>query len=296
MSKIIVLTGATGFLGSRLCHTLVEAGYTVHGYRRSSSDLTRLHGLAGCIRWHRLPEELEVPFRSEPVPAAVIHCAGAYGRRGESPEQMREVNVRLPLRLWKLAADSGVPSFLHTDTILDPALNEYAACKHEAAEALKQARGPTRVTNLRAQHFYGPGDDADKFIPALIAQCLANVPEIPLTEGRQRRDFIFMDDVASAFLAVLNRPPSAGAAAAFDEFEIGSGEAVELRRLAAQIRQLTGSRSRLLFGALPYRANEPMFTQADTTALRALGWRPRVPLIEGLRRTVQAAMPEGEIL
>jgi nucleoside-diphosphate-sugar epimerase len=290
MPKVVLVTGATGFLGSHLCRALLEGGYTVEAFRRRASDLGRLGPLAGQVRWHCAPEELEAPFSGPIIPEAIIHCAALYGRRGESPVQMLEANTLLPVRLYHLAAQRGVPLFLNTDTILDPALNLYALSKHHAAQWLMRAGGPTRVLNLKTQHFYGPGDDPAKFITRLVAQCLAEVPEIPLTDGRQQRDFIYVSDVVSAMLALLEcKAPANAAAAGFVNYDIGSGNPVSVRDLVELIHKLTGSRSRLSFGALSYRPGEPMLTRADTSALRALGWRPRVQLPEGLERTIEAA-------
>ena len=189
MSKLVVITGATGFLGSHLCQALLAGGYSVAAFRRPASDLARLGPAAERIRWHLTPEELEAPFRGAQVPEAVLHCAALYGRRGESAPEMIEANTLLPARLHHLAQARGVPLFLNTDTILEPTLNPYALSKHHAAQWLRMAGGATRVLNLKVQHFYGPGDDPTKFITRLITQCLANVAEIPLTDGRQRRDF-----------------------------------------------------------------------------------------------------------
>ncbi len=74
----------------------------------------------------------------------------------------------------------------------------------------------------------------------------------------------------------------------FANYDIGSGNPVPVRDLVELIHKLTGSRSRLSFGALPYRAGEPMLTRADPSALLALGWRPLVQLPEGLARTIEA--------
>jgi nucleoside-diphosphate-sugar epimerase len=320
MPRVVLLTGATGFLGSHLCRALLQAGHTVEAIRRHSSDLSRLGPLAGQVRWHWAPE-LEAAFSGPRIPDAIIHCAALYGRRGESPVQMLEANTLLPLRLYQLAAQRGVPLFLNTDTILDPALDLYALGKHHAAQWLMRAAGPTRVLNLKVQHFYGPGDDPAKFVTWLITQCLANVPEIRLTDGRQQRDFVYVSDVVSAMLALLESetpgsgagvPPAIGSFAprldergqdaraaapghaaenrhggGFATYEIGSGNPVPVRELVELVHKLTGSRSRLSFGALAYRPGEPMLTRADTSALRALGWRPLVQLPEGLERTIE---------
>jgi nucleoside-diphosphate-sugar epimerase len=287
MAQVVLITGATGFLGAHLCRALIESGRAVVAFRRRTSDLRRLGPLAGQIRWHCLPDELEAAFSGPAIPDAVIHCAALYGRRGESPVQMIEANTLLPVRLYHLAAQRGVPLFLNTDTILDPALDLYALSKRHAAQWLMRVGGATPVFNLKVQHFYGPGDDPSKFITRLIAQCLANVPEIRLTDGLQRRDFIYVSDVVGAMLALLDHaaqnPPGGG----FTNYEIGSGNPVPVRDLVELIHTLTGSRSRLLFGALPHRPAEPMLTGADTSALRALGWHPLVQLHEGLARTIE---------
>jgi CDP-paratose synthetase len=291
--KTVVLSGATGFLGRTLCRALVARGHTVHAYHRAASHPASLFALPESVQRHLLPAEMEAPFVGQPKPDAVIHCAALYGRKGESAADLIEANTLLPVRLRDLAAKHGVPMFFNTDTVLDPALNAYALSKHQAVAWLRRDSAPPRIVNLRLQHFYGPGDDPSKFIAALVAQCAASVPEISLTDGRQRRDFLFVDDAVSAYVALLeNDDLGRGGGPGFSEFEVGSGEAVAVREIVERIHALTHSRSLLKFGALPHRAGEPMLTQADTTALRALGWRPATSLEEGLRQTVAATLGE----
>ena len=284
----ILMTGATGFLGSHLCRTLVQRGHAVLAYRRAASDISRVGAAAAGVTWLDVTD-LEAPFRGRKGLDLVVHCAALYGRRGESVPDLIQANTLLPARLHRLACDADVPLLVHTGTVLDPHLNPYALSKHHAEEWLKMAGGPTRVVNLKVQHFYGPDDDPTKFITGLITRCLANEPEIQLTDGRQQRDFIHVDDVVGAILMVVEDPlcppPSVGK---FLNVEVGSGEPVKIRELVEQIHHLTGSRTRLVFGALPYRPGEPMLTRADTTLLRSWGWRPIVPLEAGLRSTVLA--------
>lgn len=288
--KTVVISGATGFLGRELVGALVSRGHSVHAYCRADSRLDSLHVPPESVHWHRLPEAIAAPFAG-PRPDAVIHCAALYGRQGETAAQMLAANTVLPVQLRDLAAQQGVPLFLNTDTVLDPALNAYALSKHQAVEWLRRGPARPRVLNLRLQHFYGPGDDPSKFIAAMIAQCAAHVPEIPLTDGRQRRDFLHVTDVVAAYVRLVEHEPFyAATAPAFVELEVGSGAAVEVREVVERIHALTGSRSRLNFGALPHRAGEPMLTQADTTALRALGWKPAFSLADGLRQTVAATL------
>jgi len=284
----ILVTGATGFLGSHLCRTLVERGHEVLAYRRPASDGSRLGPAEERIHWIEIAQ-LEAPFRQGKAPDAIIHCAALYGRRGESIPDLIQANTLLPARLHRLACDAGAPLLVHTGTILDPRLNAYALSKRQAEEWLRMAGGPARVVNLKVQHFYGPNDDPCKFVTGLITRCLANEPEIQLTDGRQQRDFIYVEDVVYAIIKLLEDPTCLAAIGdRFLDLEVGSGEPVEVRQLVEHIHQLTGSRSSLAFGALPYRPGEPMLTRADTTVLRSWGWRPMVSLNEGLQRTVEA--------
>jgi nucleoside-diphosphate-sugar epimerase len=73
----------------------------------------------------------------------------------------------------------------------------------------------------------------------------------------------------------------------YEDIPVGSGQAVSVRHFAETACALAGSDTRLEFGALPYRDNEPMFCQADTTRLQSLGWRPQYDLAGGIRQTIQ---------
>jgi nucleoside-diphosphate-sugar epimerase len=287
-SQTVVLTGATGFLGSRLCRALVEHGCHIHAYHRPQSNRARLGDAAAKIQWHLTPENFSAPFTTGTRVDAVIHCAALYGRNGETISDLIAANTLLPVQLFEQAQRNKVPLFLHADTILEPAVNAYARSKHHAVEWLRLAAGPTHVVNLKLQNFYGPGDDLFKFIPTVMLKCLAHEPEIRLTDGRQRRDFIYIDDVVRAILAVLEQPVSGGNT--FSEIEIGSGMEVPVRELVETVHRLAGSRSNLQFGALPHRPAEPMFGHADITALAALGWRPQMSLMGGLQRTLASLM------
>ncbi|MDD5139079.1 MAG: NAD-dependent epimerase/dehydratase [Verrucomicrobiales bacterium] len=284
-SQTVVLTGATGFLGSHLCRALVERGHRVHAYHRPQSNLARLGDAAAKVQWHLTPETFSTPFTTGARVDAVIHCAALYGRKNETISDLIAANTLLPVQLFEQAQRHAVPLFLHADTILDPAVNPYARSKHQAVEWLRAAAAePVRITNLKLQHFYGPGDDLTKFIPAMMMKCLAHEPEIKLTDGQQRRDFIYIDDAVRAIIAVLEQPVSGGHN--FYEVEIGNGMAVPIRELVETIHRLAGSRSKLLFGALPHRPGEPMLAQADISALTAMGWHPQISLTDGLQRTL----------
>jgi nucleoside-diphosphate-sugar epimerase len=136
------------------------------------------------------------------------------------------------------------------------------------------------------EHFYGPGDDATKFVSNILRALISGDAAIPLTPGLQRRDFIYVDDVVDAFLCVMKALE--GETCGYFDFEVGSGESFSIEEFVTLAKGLCGNETtRLEFGALPYRLNEPMEVTVDVGKLHALGWRARYGLREGLLRTVQ---------
>jgi nucleoside-diphosphate-sugar epimerase len=153
----------------------------------------------------------------------------------------------------------------------------------------------TKFVNLVLQHPYGPGDRPGKFVPAMARQCLTSTGTIDLTPGEQKKDFVYVGDVAEAYQLVLAK---AASLANFTEFQVGSGKAVSIRHFVELLHRLSHSKAALRFGGLPYRDAEIMFSQADPAPLLALGWRPIVSLEEGLLRLLRddfgiANLPQG---
>jgi nucleoside-diphosphate-sugar epimerase len=143
-----------------------------------------------------------------------------------------------------------------------------------------------RFFNLRLEHFYGAGDDKTKFTTHVINSCLANLPELKLTQAKQRRDFVHIDDVVRAYSQLLAR--STEFEPGFFEFGVGTGKAVRLREFVETVQLLANSRTQLLYGALPYREHEMMYSEADAAAIRALGWTCQYDLEAGLKQVIKA--------
>jgi nucleoside-diphosphate-sugar epimerase len=200
--------------------------------------------------------------------------------------------VEYPLQLLDAARTARIGMFINAGTSLVPELGAYALTKHQFAQWGRQiaAASPIGFINVRLEHLYGPGDGPGKLVTYLIGMCLDNRPEIPLTTGEQKRDFIFIHDAVAAFLELIRAAPRIGGG--FHEFPVGSGRSITIRQLAEDIHRMTASTSSLRFGAIPYRPHEPMESRADLSAIRHLGWSPATPLEAGLRSTIAAAIAE----
>lgn len=290
----IVITGGTGFLGSRLVRRLINGHCTVTLIKRKSTDFRRVADLLSRPTLRTLEcEQVESFFSHRPNVHAVIHAATNYGRTAGEPRSVFEANTLFPLRLLEAARDAKVPIFLNVGTSLPRDLNVYALSKTHFAEWAQAicSGGDTRFIHAVVEQFFGPEDDGHKFITHLINACLQQKNEIALTSGEQYRDFMHVDDVVGAILLLLEKglsmPPGP------HRFEIGSGKAVPVKYVAETIKQLTGAQSYLNFGALPFRANEPMFSQADISAMSDLGWAPKIVLKDGLRMTIEESRGLG---
>jgi CDP-paratose synthetase len=251
----ILLTGATGFLGSALAKHWAQAGHQLMMLVRPTSSLRRVESLLPAVQLAKCTSDSDiVQLVKNTAPDVIVHTACAYGRQGETALQVFDANLRLGMLLLDgvLRGEGARVAFINTGTVL--------------------------------QHMYGPGDDPSKFTSHVLHACQRHQPQLALTAGEQRRDFIYIDDVVNAYDAVVRKLNELTVS---DQLDVGSGNAPPLRSFVEQVHSLTGSRTELQFGAIPYRANEVMLCQADTRRLKDLGWQAAYSLAQGIQKTIE---------
>jgi CDP-paratose synthetase len=283
VKKTILLTGGTGYLGSYLAKALIAQGHKLIILKRKNSSLFRISSIIPmAILYNTENLDYSIPFTAHGKIDAIIHTATCYGRHGEIPSEVFEANTGFPLRLMDAARAAGVGMFINTDTILDKYLNLYSLSKSQFVEygKLSCIHNKMFFINMRLEHFYGPGDADSKFTTHVMNSCLRNVPELKLTLGEQRRDFIYIDDVISAYLIILEKIK--GFSNFFNEFDVGSGAAVSIRDFVEKVHQITDSQTHLAFGSMPYRTGEVMTSNANVEPLAELGWSCKTNLDKGL--------------
>ena len=286
----ILLTGASGFLGSALALHWWHAGHQVALMLRPSSKLDRLRGLQASFDICRFATDDEVAaFVKQAQPEVVVHTACAYGRQGESSLQLFDANLRMGLVLMQALQNGGKPvTFINTGSALASEVSPYALSKNQFAQwgrvLATQNTGSFQFINIMLQHMYGPGDDASKFTTHVLRACQRNDPVLKLTAGEQARDFIYIDDVVSAYDTLLMQRHQLESV---QDIELGFGVAPSIRQFVESVHRLTASRTELLFGAIPYRANEAMHCLANLERMTQLGWAPAFDLKAGLKRTIE---------
>jgi len=178
MTKSILITGASGFLGSHLTQRFVDEGFTVIILKKSSLNNQRINHLQDKIISYDIDKiDLSTPFCENSIDA-VIHTATLYGRSNEKSAELIEVNLLLPLKVLELAVSSGTKIFINTDTVLNKNTNNYSLSKTQFLEWLKFLKYDIRIFNLKLEHIYGDRDDFSKFIPYIINELLLKKKEI----------------------------------------------------------------------------------------------------------------------
>lgn len=289
-STCILVTGASGFLGSNITRALLGAGHSVRALRRIDSSMARVADIMDDVEWLTIGESREDEFAAffEGVDC-VIHTAASYGRKGESVVDIAKANTILGLDVLNAALERKVKTFINTDSALPKNTKPYTLSKAHFAEWGRYfaENSQIRFINIRLEHMYGPGDDSVKFTNYVIDACLSNVPILNLTEGKQERDFIYIDDVVSAYMLLLKRLTSMDLS--YCDISLGSGKTVSIRALVETIHRIANSKTRLAFGATKLSANDVMHSCADISYMKSLGWQPEMPLHQGLLTTVEYA-------
>ena len=302
----VALTGGTGFIGRTLARRLAAAGFQVRALVRPTSGVAPLP--AGIERVVGSLDDVESLGRLVRGARAVVHCAGVV--RGASARDFDPVNVDGVARLARVAlAERPVPPIVHLSSLAarHPELSPYAASKRGGEQALLAAPA---WTVLRPPVVYGPGDR--ELLPLLRWMARGIAPMVGSAGGRF--SLIYVDDLAEAVARLV----SLGATGRVFELDDGrpSGYAMDDVVAAAERYRgrtvvrvsvpagLLGGLSRLNVLGARLRGRAPMLTPGkvreifhprwtcDNTALiDATGWRPRIGLDEGLRRTLGGPAP-----
>ena len=285
----LLVTGGTGFVGRHVMQRLVASGYSILALRRRDSIVNV--PCEGRIVWWNIEEQgLERLFEQYRGRIdAVVHIATDYGKGSADGLRVFDSNVAFPMSLLRLAVLNGVQRFINTDSFFNTPgvqyehLSTYTLSKRHFMEWGKQAAalGAIRFLNMRLFHVYGQGDSENKFVPSLARACLAG-GNIPMTDGTQRRDFVHVEDVAEAYLKVL-QVESEAENFGFCSLDIGTGNAISIREFSVMLNEICGNRSKLLFGVLPQRVGEMVECRADIRGISATGWQPHRSLEQGLR-------------
>jgi CDP-glucose 4,6-dehydratase len=296
----VLLTGASGFLGSAVAAALLERGDAVVAVVRDRDPRTRLYRDGLIDRCIEVRAELADAERllAEYAPDAVIHLAAQtqVTVASDAPLSTFESNVRgtwrlleairlaprPPERIVVASSDKAygrTPPPYTEDAPLSP-LAPYDVSK-ACTDLIAQSYGghfglPLAIT--RCGNIYGPGDcNARRLVPGVCADLAAGRAPRLRSSGRMTREWLYIDDAAAATLAVLDAAPRHRGVA----FNLGGGDRASVADVVSTLCRLAG-----YDGPVPFSAHDPddeiPHQSLTCDRIAALGWRAETGLAAGL--------------
>jgi len=296
----IIVTGSSGTIGTRLCETLLAEGHDVHGLdwvpNKWNADIQRITTEMDLRNWGQIDAA-----RSGLQADLLIHLAAnaRVYELVEHPDRARD-NILTTFNALELARQNAIPRFLfassrevygnvHAEVYaedmadIDECESPYTASKM-AGEALVQSY--RRCYNLetiitRFSNVYGMYDDSNRVIPLFIRQAQSNEPMTVFGKDKYL-DFTYIDDTVHGIMLCVEK---------FDTvknciYNIAFGQGNSIVRLAETVKEQLHSSSPIAISIM--RTGEITRYVADITkARRVLGYNPRTPFDEGVKKTIQ---------
>jgi len=300
MRQKVLVTGASGFIGSHLCRRLVKDQAEVHAIYRTQAPAKE-----SLVRWWQADvsdltsvRRLFRDIRPDVVYHLASHVKGAPNLEHVLPTF--HSNLQSTVNLLTLAAETGCQRIVLTGSLAEPesANGElfpsapYAAAKWASSGYARMFHALYQLPVVIARVFmvYGPAQqDLTKLIPYVILSLLrGETPKI--TSGGRLVDWIYVSDVVDGFIALGQAPGIDGAT-----LDLGSGELVSIREIVQQLAGVVDQTANVEFGALPDRPLEPTRLAKPSETFDRIGWKPQVPLHQGLESTVDWYRAEFEI-
>jgi len=302
MSRVLVV-GAAGYLGGFLTRRLLLDGMDVHIMIRKTTDLSRIHDVLKDVTVNHIeqgPLQAKIATIS---PNFIINLL----RHGPSNDenQMIESNIKMTTELLNASANLDLTCFIHTGSSLEygpkaTRIHEsdlpepttfFGATKISATKLCQQYASETgkNVVILRPFLVYGPNDKSTRFIPTAIESVINHRP-LSITPDKYKRDWVFIDDVIDAYMAVLySKRDWTG-----EIINIASGVQYSAIEIVTMIQKIVGQKNIIEKDGFAPRSFDTTSWVADISkAKRILDWAPKNTLYQGLQKTIKISSNES---
>ena len=304
LERRVLISGGAGFLGSHLADRLLERGYQVLCVDNFFTGTRRnIEHLLDHKRFELLRHDITHPLFVEVDEIFNLACPASPIHYQRDPVQTTKTSVLGAINMLGLAKRlklkilQASTSEVYGDPSVHPQTETYwghvnpigpRSCYDEGkrcAETLffdywRQHRLQIKVA--RIFNTYGPRTHPNdgRVVSSFIVQALLNQDITVFGDGEQTRSFCYVDDLIRGLVSLMETQPDV-----IGPVNLGNPDEFTMRQLAELVLDLTGSRSKIVHRPLPQddpRQRKPDISEAE----RVLGWRPAVPLKEGLTKTI----------
>jgi UDP-glucuronate decarboxylase len=304
LRRRVLVTGGAGFLGSHLCERLLKRGDDVlcvdNFFTGTKDNIAHLHA---DPHFELLRHDVTFPLYVEVDEIYNLACPASPVHYQHDPIQTTKTSVHGAINMLGLAKRvkakilQASTSEVYGDPEVHPQPESYRgnvnpigsrACYDEGkrcAETLffdYHRQGNLRIRVARIFNTYGPRmhPNDGRVISNFIVQALRKEPITLFGDGRQTRSFCYVDDLVEGLIRLMDAPDSVTG-----PINLGNPAEFTIRQLAETVVKLTESPSR--FESRPLPPDDPMQRCPDIAlAEKTLGWTPKVPLEDGLKRTI----------
>ena len=293
-NKVVLLTGATGFIGRHAVEPLRARGYEIHAVstKGSQADMPGVQFHQGNLLERGTAKRVLAAVK----PSHLLHLAWYVvpGKLITSPENYEWVRASMEL-VQEFAAAGGkrVTScgsgyeydwrygFCNEQLTAQVPNTVYGACKQALNLMTENFAATANLSSAWGRVFflYGPHEHPQRLVSSIILSMLRGEPA-KSSHGRQIRDYMHVQDVADGLVAVLDSELRG-------TVNVSSGRATQIRDIVLTLGSLLGRPELVQLGALPARANDaPMVVGDNAKIMAELGWQPKFELESGLAHTI----------
>ena len=285
--KRILVTGASGFVGSHLCRALGGGGAEVHG-------VSRVPRTGNYIRWWQgdLSDLAMVrSIVSSIAPDLIFHLAAGDTRAKRDPSLVGPIfqnNLAPAVNILTVATETRCARILLAGSLDEPEPGSVPSSPYAASHAAIRAYAQmfqqifeTPVVIARMFMVYGPGQEAiQKLIPYVTLSLLqGQIPQV--SSGQRLVDWIYIDDLVEGLIALAQARGVEG-----NTVDLGSGILISVRQIVQELVHLTDARIEPAIGVLQDRPLEPQRAARVNETYSLTKWKASTPLEKGLRETV----------
>lgn len=277
MTKVLI-TGITGFLGSRIAETLINHDIAVIGLKQNTSDTWRCKEFIKKVYWIDIDEKTDYKKIFEGIRIDVlIHCAWigvkAYERDKwgvqkknisflkDTLDIVQKVGIRKMILLGS-QAEYGVTNSIVDENKKSEIVDSYSRAKLECLKLVENFAIKNKISWiwLRVFSVFGEKEDNAWLIPSIIKKMKVD-RQMDFTLGEQKYAYLYIGDFATIVYKIFSKTINSGI------YNISSNNAMPVRKVVEKIREIINPTFKLNFGSLKYRENQSMHVEGDITKL-----------------------------